>query len=97
MQVHMAEQKCRKIRRGNVPYSDELQTVRNKIEAWSLLLRFKKGCKISSCKLTRSLKKANIPANTRANTQIVLKEELQVATKQYYELKRKASLPRESE
>jgi hypothetical protein len=40
--IRSAERKCRKLRTGNVPFSDTLQHERNTIAAYSLLLKFKK-------------------------------------------------------
>jgi hypothetical protein len=41
--IRRAGKRCRKFRKGNVPYSPTLQEARNKVKGWSLLLRFKKG------------------------------------------------------
>jgi hypothetical protein len=92
----IAEANCRKIWRGNVPYSDELQKARNKIECWSLLLKKKKGLKVSLRKLSRSLKKASIQANTKNYTTKEVKDELELATKEYYKLKKSAKELRET-
>jgi hypothetical protein len=46
--LQATENRCRKLRKGNVKYSDVLQDVRNKVEGWSLLLKYNKGLKVSS-------------------------------------------------
>jgi hypothetical protein len=89
--IKMAEKRCRKFRRGNVPYSTTLQEARNKIEAWSLLLRLKKGLRISSRKLTRTMKKAGIPASRKNDIQLLIQDELSIAYKTYYQLKKSAA------
>jgi hypothetical protein len=93
--LHMSEKKCRKIRKGNVPYSDTLQMSRNKIEGWSLLLKFKKGLKISSRKLSRTLKKADIPNTYKRATIIEVQDERKCATKDYYKKKKFQTTSRE--
>jgi hypothetical protein len=85
--LRIAENQCRKLRKGNVHYSDVIQDARNKIEAWSLLLRFHKGLKTSSRKIARTLKRAGIPQTARGQCQIAIIDELKAATKHYYELK----------
>jgi hypothetical protein len=56
-----AEHKCRKLRKGNVAFSPELNAARIVIKAWSLLLQKAKGSKVSSRLISRTLKKANLP------------------------------------
>jgi hypothetical protein len=92
----IVEANCKKMHKGNVPYSDELQKIRNKIEGWSLLLKRKKGLKVSSRKVSRSLKKANIPEHTKNYTTTEVKDELELATKEYYKLKKSAKELRET-
>jgi hypothetical protein len=55
--LNYAEKHYRKLRKGNIPYSDILQEARCKVEGWTLLLQYKKGLKVSSRKLCRTLKK----------------------------------------
>ena len=59
-------------------------------------MKQKKGLKISSRKLTRTLKQAGILTATRGNSLIEIKDELNAATKTYYELKQKAPQLRET-
>jgi hypothetical protein len=94
--IKMAENRCRKFRRGNVPYSTTIQEARNKIEAWSLLLRHKKGLHISSRKLERTMKKAVIPLSRKSDLQLIIKDELSIAYKKYYTLKKDAAQLRET-
>jgi hypothetical protein len=46
--VALAEKRCCKLRKGQVAFSPQLQTVCRRIKAWSLLLKKAKGLKISS-------------------------------------------------
>jgi hypothetical protein len=94
--VNSAEKKCRKLRKGNIPYSPVIQQARNKIEGWSLLLKSKKGLKVSSRKLSRTLKKAGIPTMAKADNIVCIKDELDLATKQYYTLKKRSKELRET-
>ncbi len=94
--IHSAEKKCRKLRTGNVPYSDTLQQERNKIEAYCLLLKFKKGLKVSSRRLTGSLKKAGIPTTVKRDPILVVQDELKAAYKRYYSLKKNSNELRET-
>jgi hypothetical protein len=84
-----AENKCRKLRKGNVAYSDVLQNARNKVEGWSLLLRHCKGLKVSSRKIARTLKKAGIATSSRGYTQLAIIDELKLATTSYYSFKKR--------
>jgi hypothetical protein len=71
-----AESKCRKLRTGQVAYSPELAAVRNQIEAWQLLLKKKKGQRISSRLLSRSLKRAKLPPSSRQLTEALTQDKL---------------------
>jgi hypothetical protein len=82
--LQAAEHRCRKLRKGNVQYSNVLQDARNKVEGWSLLLRYNKGLKLSSRKLTHTLKKAGIPLSSKSNSHIAIVDELKAATNTYY-------------
>jgi hypothetical protein len=81
---------------GNTPFSDVLQTARRKIEGWTLLLKYKKGLKVSSRKLARTLKKADIHTKTGETTITEIQDELHKATKQYYIQKKSAAQLRDN-
>jgi len=55
-----AEKNCRKLRKGNVAFSLELNMIRLTIRAWSLVLNKAKGMQFSSRMLSRALKKAKM-------------------------------------
>jgi hypothetical protein len=86
--IRRAENRCRKLRKGNVQFSEVLQDARNKVSAWSLLLRQNKGLKTSSRKISRSLKKAGLPSSIRGYCYTAIMDELQLATKKFYTLKK---------
>jgi hypothetical protein len=88
--LRFAEKHCHKLRKGNVAYSDTIQDARVKVEGWSLLLRHSKGLKVSSWKVSRTIKKAEIPTEARGYNTLAIKDELQIAAKKYYELKKSA-------
>jgi hypothetical protein len=94
--IKMAENRCRKFRCGNIPYSTTIQEARNKIEAWSLLLRHKKGLRISSRKLEHTMKKAGIPPSRKSDLLLIIQDELTIAYKKYYKLKKYAAQLRET-
>jgi hypothetical protein len=94
--IRSAERKCRKLRTGNVPFSDTLQHERNTIAAYSLLLKFKKRLKVSSRRLTRSLKKAGIPTSIKGDSVLVVQDELKAAYKRYFTLKKNSSALRDT-
>jgi len=53
-----AEQKCRKLRKGQVAFSPELQQASSLIKAYNLCLKRSQGRKVSSRLMSRTLKKA---------------------------------------
>jgi hypothetical protein len=54
------EAKIRRLRTGMIPWSPRLQKHRTNIEIWSLLIKKKKGKKVSNKKIRRLLKKTDI-------------------------------------
>ncbi len=74
-----AERHCRKLRTGQVAFSPELNLSRLKISALSLLISKAKKRKGSSRLISRTLKKANLPANFKSypveKLQELIKEE----------------------
>ena len=63
--IKPAEKQCQQLRMGGVPYSDVMARFREELHAWSLVVRQKKGKKISSRHLKRIIKSSGIyvPAN----------------------------------
>jgi hypothetical protein len=82
-----AERKCRKLRMGQVGFSPIIQLAMRQIRAWSLLLKKKKGMKISSRMLQRSLKKAGIDSQNRTMEIVYLEEQLIQAHRYCYAVK----------
>jgi hypothetical protein len=78
------------LRKGNVPYSAVLREAHVKVEGWSLLLKKRKGLKVSSRKLQRTFKKGDIPNNARHQTLLEIQDELKAATVNYYKIKESA-------
>ena len=84
-----AESKCRKLRMGAVPYSEDFRMASKKIELWRAVESKKKGCKYSMSKLRRletSLKIHNclsLPAEE-------IKHHLQESYKEYWKVKKDA-------
>lgn len=79
-----AERKCRKLRMGNVDFSPTIQLAMRQIRAWSLLIKKKKGLKVSSRLLARTLKKAAIDVQNRVMGMPYLEEQLKLANRYYY-------------
>ena len=88
------EAKIRKIRNGEVPWSPKLQKFRTAIEIWTLLLKKRKGTKISQRKLRRKLHGSDI---TGAFTKTIpeLEDALHEAYTQYKKAKKEAEIWRE--
>jgi hypothetical protein len=49
--ILLAEKQCWKLRMGMVPFSDELNVARMKIQLWKAVITKKRGCKYSNNKL----------------------------------------------
>jgi len=58
--VIYAENRCRKIKAGAVPYTPALYKAGTIINLWNKVIRKKKGCNISSTYIKRIAKKAKI-------------------------------------
>ncbi len=86
--VEEAERKCRKLRMGNVGFSPVIQLAMRQIRACSLLVKKKKGLKVSSRLLSRSLKKAGIDIHNRAMGLKYLEEQMLQSHKYYYSVKK---------
>jgi hypothetical protein len=91
-----AERHCRKLWRGQVAFSPELNASRMRIRAWLLLLSKSKKKKVSSRLLKRTLKKANIPAEKRGLTATEIQQQLQEEYKTYYKIKGEATYLRQT-
>jgi hypothetical protein len=85
-----AESKCRKLRKGSIAFSLELNRLQLTIRAWSLLLNKAKGKKVSSRMLSRALKNAKITEEARGLTIQAIQEQLKDSYKKYYAKKRSA-------
>jgi hypothetical protein len=81
--VKLAEKKCRKLRMGQVSFSQELQQARQKIRAWHPLDKEVKDLCTSSRLLCRTLLKANLPPDSREK----IRQHLHEAYKAYYKVK----------
>ncbi|CAJ1940619.1 unnamed protein product, partial [Cylindrotheca closterium] len=56
-----AEEKCRALAPGKVPWSPKMQGFWDRMSLWKLLLKGKKGCRVSSRKVRRLMKKTALP------------------------------------
>jgi hypothetical protein len=64
--VTLAERKCRKLHKGAVPWSPDIQRAREQVEIWGLILKKKLGRHISSSLLQRrGMKKFRISDHIR--------------------------------
>jgi predicted GNAT family N-acyltransferase len=89
--VAFAEAKCRKLRKGNVAFSPELNMAKINIKAWTLVVNKVRGKRVSSRLLSRALKKAKLKADARALTKQEAQQKLKEAYKNYYLLKGQAT------
>jgi hypothetical protein len=88
--VTFAQQRCRKLRMGAVPYSPALSLAGKKIRAWKLLLKRKSGAFVHSKFLHRKLKEADISDTTLLSIQEI-QENLRNAWQRYRVLKKRAA------
>jgi len=91
-----AERHCRKLRTGQVAFSPELNLCRLKIIALSLLISKAKKRKVSSRLISRTLKKANLPANFKSYPVEKLQRLIKEAYTAYYQIKGEATQLRAS-
>jgi hypothetical protein len=85
-----AQQRCRKLKMGEVPYSPKLCFTGKKIRAWKLLLKKKSGGSVNTKYLHRKLKEAGITDTTLLSITDI-QENLCNAWQSYCILKRSAS------
>lgn len=85
--VAFAERKCRKLRKGHVAYSPQLNKISKQINTWTLLEKKKKRMKISSRLLRHSLNKASIPIDVRAWSLEEISTKLKTKFQEYYKIK----------
>ena len=78
-----AERQCRKLKMGEIPWSPELQKVRNKIEYLTLSMRRKLGRKVHAVTLIRTSKKAGMQVEAKTANQIeaMIKDEYKIYRK----------------
>ena len=57
---NLIERNLRKLRMGGVPWSPKLQGFRNAIELWSMILRKRKGVKVSNTRIRRFMAKTGV-------------------------------------
>ncbi len=82
-----AEKQCRKLRKGQVDFSPELQQASRQIAAWSLMRKKALGKKVSSRLISRSLKKANLSPSIHSFSKEQIKAALKTAFTTYYTVK----------
>jgi hypothetical protein len=68
--VKSADHQCRKLRMGGVSFCAKTVTAWKTIESWKLLIKRKKGGKVSSRKLERTTEKAGIKGAYRLSLQV---------------------------
>ncbi|CAJ1938505.1 unnamed protein product [Cylindrotheca closterium] len=56
-----AEEKCRRVTNGSVPWSPKMQQFWDRQSLWKILLKGRKVCRVSSCKIRRLMKKVETP------------------------------------
>ncbi|CAJ1956975.1 unnamed protein product [Cylindrotheca closterium] len=81
-----AEEKCRWVTNGSVPWSPKMQQFWDCQSLWKILLKGRKGCRVSLRKIRRLMKKVGIPdAWTKTTTE--LEAALRQDRKDYLEAK----------
>ena len=77
-----AEKNCRKLKKGNVAFSPEMNMIRITIRAWFLVLNKAKGMRVSSRMLSRALKKSMMTPEVRVLTEQAAQAQLKEAYRQ---------------
>ena len=90
-----AEALCRKLRMGEVPWIRTLQASMDCIQLWRTVLSRKSGIRVSTRFISR-LERRNAITNSLRYTKVQVKTKLNLAYKNYYELKKNASQLRET-
>ena len=86
--VTLAERKCRKLHKGAVPWSPDIQRAREQVEIWGLILKKKLGRHISSSLLQWGMKKFWISDHIQDISLKMAIHNKWVALKEYRELKK---------
>ena len=81
--MKLAEKHCRKLKMGEVPWTPELQRIRNRIEYLTLSMRRKLGRKVHAITLIRTGKRAamNVEANSAKQIKAMIKDEYKIYRK----------------
>lgn len=93
--IKLADDKCRKLCMGEVPWSATLQLARTEIELWLNVVSRKKGTKVSTKYITRLENYVGIPHALQITLQQAI-DNLKDSYGRYYELKKQATQLRES-
>ena len=91
--IRYAEKRCRKLKCGAVPYTSELATAGKSIHLWNIVIRKKKGQKISSRYISRLAKKVGVSKPTDLSLKDCEKER-NIASNAYRKIKRNAQASR---
>jgi len=82
-----AENKCRKLKKGQVAFSPTLQVAMKQIKAFHLLIKKRKGQKTSSRLIQRCLRQAGLTSSLYALSLEELEESQKQAYQDYYKIK----------
>jgi hypothetical protein len=85
----LAEKRCRKLRMGLVPYSEEINIARMTIQLWRAVILKKKGCRFSNNKLRRLERSTGITNSLHFSLEEAKQRE-STAFAQYKKLKKTA-------
>jgi hypothetical protein len=96
LSVAWAERKCRKLKAGMVGFSPTIQLLMRRIHAWALFRKRAQGKKVSSCLLSRTLKKANLSSRAKGMGLKYLEEQRKRAYELYQLAKENARDIRET-
>ena len=88
------EHKVRKLRMGQVEWSPKLQRFRTEIELWSMMLKKRKGVKISNKRIRRFAKKVGI-LNVHSYNLPQVSDKLDQAFQEYKSAKKNAAVWRD--
>jgi hypothetical protein len=88
------EEGLRKLKMGGIPWSPKLQVFRNEIELWRMIVRRRKGIKVSTSRIRRFIKKTGLVLAFTYDLDSS-QEQVKLAYKAYKLAKKDASMWRE--
>ena len=88
-----ADRRCRKLRMGQIPFSDELKRADSAVQLWLLMKKKRQGNRASTAKIRRLMQQLDIPTAFEASPSDIV-HALTTARQQYKTVKKNATTHR---